>query len=235
MNIDEQQRVLHSPFDVETHKKTFKNYLEVMIDEDGVVHYAVPSHHLYALNEVLKLGYSMEDIPVHYITRELCLMSRNVAVWNDCIVGVLNEKQRQTLQMLADEGLFNDRYDVLKPRKLEGMKEAIADFFTNAMDTIKEENIMTIVDSIKDRVNRVIGRIKDMYPTLENHDVVEINGVMYNINLDSVMDELNSMINIAKDVDSPYEVEMPEIYNDTNITTIGTLLGLESVFEQMEG
>lgn len=94
---------------------------------------------------------------------------------------------------------------------------------------------MNIVEVTKDRVNRVIGRIKDMYPTLENHDVVEINSVMYNINLDSVMDELNSMINIAKDVDSPYEVEMSEIYNDTNITTIGTLLGLESVFEQMEG
>lgn len=94
---------------------------------------------------------------------------------------------------------------------------------------------MNIVEVIEDRVNRAIGRLKDMYPTLENHDVVEINGVMYNINLDSVMDELNSMIDIAKDVDSPYEVEMPEIiYNDTNITTIGELLGLESVFEQME-
>lgn len=131
MNIDEQQKVLYSPFDVETHKKTFKNYLEVMIDEDGVVHYAVPSHHLYALNEVLKLGYNMKDIPVHYITQELCLMSRNVAVWNDCIMGVLNDKQKQTLQMLADEGLFNDRYEVLKSRKLEDMQEAIADFFTN--------------------------------------------------------------------------------------------------------
>lgn len=139
MNIDEQQRVLHSPFDVETHKKTFKNYLEVMIDENGVVHYAVPSHHLYVLNDVLKLGYNMEDIPVDYVTRELCLLSRNVAVWNDSIMGVLNEKQKQTLQMLSDEGLFNDRYEVLKPRKLEGMKEAIADFFTNTMDTIKEE------------------------------------------------------------------------------------------------
>lgn len=94
---------------------------------------------------------------------------------------------------------------------------------------------MNIVEVIKDRVNRVIGRIKDMYPTLENHDVVEINGVMYNINLNMVMDEVNSMINNAEDEDSTYEVEIPEIYNDTNITTIGALLGLESVFEQMEG
>lgn len=93
---------------------------------------------------------------------------------------------------------------------------------------------MNIAEVIEDRVNRVIGRLKDMYPTLENHDIVEINGVMYNINLNMVMDEVTSIVNNAKDVDSPYEVEMPEIYNDTNITTVGTLLGLESVFEHME-
>ena len=127
--MDEQQKVLHSPFDVETHKKTFKNYLEVMIDEDGIVHYAIPSHHLYALNEVLKLGYSMENIPVDYITRELYLISRHVAVWNDMIMGVLNDKQKQTLQMLADEGLFNDKFGALEMHQLEGMKESITDFF----------------------------------------------------------------------------------------------------------
>lgn len=94
---------------------------------------------------------------------------------------------------------------------------------------------MNIAEVIEDRVNRVIGRLKDMYPTLENHDVVEINGVMYNINLNSVMDEVTSIVNSAKDVDSPYEVEMPEIHHDSNITTVRTLLGLESVFENMEG
>lgn len=87
------------------------------------------SHHLYALNEVLKLGYSMENIPIDYITRELCLISRHVAVWNDMIMGVLNDKQKQTLQMLADEGLFNDKLGVLEMHQLEGMKESIADFF----------------------------------------------------------------------------------------------------------
>lgn len=40
----EQQRVLRSPFDIETHKATFVNYLEVCIDEGGTPHYAVPSH-----------------------------------------------------------------------------------------------------------------------------------------------------------------------------------------------
>lgn len=94
---------------------------------------------------------------------------------------------------------------------------------------------MNIAEVIEDRVNRVIGRIRDMYPTLENHDIVEINGEMYNINLNMVMNEVTSIVNSAKDVDSPYEVEMPEIHHDSNITTVSALLGLESVFEKMDG
>lgn len=33
------QRVLHSPFDIDTHKKTFHNYLEVVLDEVGRSNY----------------------------------------------------------------------------------------------------------------------------------------------------------------------------------------------------
>ena len=36
--------ILNSPFDMEIHKKTFINYLKVVILEDGTVEYAVPSH-----------------------------------------------------------------------------------------------------------------------------------------------------------------------------------------------
>ena len=35
---------LYCPFDIEKHKKTFINYLEVVILEDGNIEYAVPSH-----------------------------------------------------------------------------------------------------------------------------------------------------------------------------------------------
>ena len=38
------QEVLHSPFDIETHKETFVSYLEVVISPEGVVEYATPSH-----------------------------------------------------------------------------------------------------------------------------------------------------------------------------------------------
>lgn len=39
-----EERVLHGPFDLATHKATFVNYLEVVITEDGTIIYAVPSH-----------------------------------------------------------------------------------------------------------------------------------------------------------------------------------------------
>lgn len=42
--MDNEQIVLNGPFDIETHKKTFKNYLEVIILENGRIVYAVPSH-----------------------------------------------------------------------------------------------------------------------------------------------------------------------------------------------
>lgn len=35
---------LRSEFDIEQHKKTFIHYLEVVIDENGEIMYAAPSH-----------------------------------------------------------------------------------------------------------------------------------------------------------------------------------------------
>lgn len=35
---------LHSDFDIEKHKQTFVHYLEVVIDREGRIAYAVPSH-----------------------------------------------------------------------------------------------------------------------------------------------------------------------------------------------
>lgn len=35
---------LYSEFDIEQHEKTFAHYLEVVIDENGRIMYAVPSH-----------------------------------------------------------------------------------------------------------------------------------------------------------------------------------------------
>lgn len=35
---------VYSKFDLEKHKQRFENYFEVIIEEDGMIHYAVPSH-----------------------------------------------------------------------------------------------------------------------------------------------------------------------------------------------
>ena len=43
-SYERMQEVLHSPFDIETHKQTFVSYLEVVISPEGVVEYATPSH-----------------------------------------------------------------------------------------------------------------------------------------------------------------------------------------------
>lgn len=51
-----QDEVLHSPFNIETHKKTFVNYLEVVITSDGVIHYAIPSHQEFCINYAIQLG-----------------------------------------------------------------------------------------------------------------------------------------------------------------------------------
>ena len=40
---------LYSEFDIEQHKKKYINYLEVLIEENGHVIYAVPSHQELAI------------------------------------------------------------------------------------------------------------------------------------------------------------------------------------------
>ena len=109
-----QQRVLHSPFSIETHKATFVDYLEVCIDPCGVVHYAVPSHQEWMLNEYMKMhDCTREEAynsvpPEHYydLMEWLTKETMSIAVWNDCIIGKPNRFQRITLSELFREGLY---------------------------------------------------------------------------------------------------------------------------------
>ena len=41
---------VHSEFDLKKHKEKFINYLEVVIEPNGKIHYAVPSHQLFLEN-----------------------------------------------------------------------------------------------------------------------------------------------------------------------------------------
>lgn len=45
--------ILRGPFDIETHKGAFVHYLEVCIDRDGVIRYAVPSHQRWLLERFM--------------------------------------------------------------------------------------------------------------------------------------------------------------------------------------
>lgn len=100
----EQQRVLRSPFDIETHKATFVNYLEVCIDEGGTPHYAVPSHQEWLVRELMRLrgfveqGQAWDVLPACGCMDALCEMTRCVAVWNDCALGRCNARQRLALR-----------------------------------------------------------------------------------------------------------------------------------------
>ena len=99
---------VYSKFDIDKHAEHFINYLEVVIDEDGEIHYAVPSHQMFMEN-ILKrnVGESafnqmiMEDKSAwtDYLSI-LCKYSNYVPVSNEFYYGNPNEKQLHILQQL---------------------------------------------------------------------------------------------------------------------------------------
>lgn len=123
MDYKEQQKVLHSPFDIETHKKTFINYLEIIIDSEGVCHYAVPSHNGALEKRVLdKYHIEYDEWDFYGKASQLCPRDRwcdyqewlceetgCIMVWgksNSRIEGIPNDKQLATLEILRKEGLY---------------------------------------------------------------------------------------------------------------------------------
>lgn len=107
---------VYSEFDLEKHKATYTNYLEVLIDETGKVMYAVPSHQEKAIQIACeKLEISREELkqmcPRKYwcdFMKWLCLITGAVAVWNDtCVCGNHATKaQAATLRRLKLAGVY---------------------------------------------------------------------------------------------------------------------------------
>jgi hypothetical protein len=106
---------LHSEFNISLHKKKYINYLEVIIDNDGIVRYAVPSHSEKLINIILKTMnidrttlYDMVPKEYYFNMLEwLCMKAKAVAVWtNGVCYHYINEKQIETLQKLKEEGLY---------------------------------------------------------------------------------------------------------------------------------
>lgn len=120
------QEILHSPFDMEIHKKTFIHYLEVVILEDGTIEYAVPSHSKKLekmvckkhnlkwnddyLNSMELYGHYQKLIRDNILWIDwldwLIAESSCICVWNDMHKGKPNEKQLETLKALKDYGLY---------------------------------------------------------------------------------------------------------------------------------
>lgn len=109
-----EQDVLHMPFDIERHKETFTNYLEVVIRQDGTVQYAVPSHTekmVLVLRAQMGLDRRgvMDACPRDFYgayLEWLALKSGCIPVWNTFYVGLPSPAQMETLKALRDAGLY---------------------------------------------------------------------------------------------------------------------------------
>lgn len=116
-DMDVKYDVLHSPFDVNVHKKTFICYLEVIIRPDGTIEYAVPSH-MMKLTEIY--GKTSEEMfedyyasgtvgtildPVEWI----CKQTGCISVWTDGYSGHANAIQKRALLMLKNNGVYGGR------------------------------------------------------------------------------------------------------------------------------
>lgn len=106
---------VYSDFNIEQHKKTFIHYLEVVIDENGRIMYAVPSHQEMLIKLACeKLNVTREELnaicPQEYyfdLMKWLCKISGACAVWEKFIqADKPTEQQVKTLQMLKDSGLY---------------------------------------------------------------------------------------------------------------------------------
>ena len=87
----EEQYSLYSQFDIEKHKATFVNYLEVIISADGTVAYAVPSHQEFLIKAACqKYGWTRAELneacPREYwfdFLNWLCIVTGSMAIWEE--------------------------------------------------------------------------------------------------------------------------------------------------------
>ena len=110
----EQEATLNSPFSFERHKRTFQNYFEVVILEDGTIEYAVPSHQekLIAL-ACERLHCTRDELsercPYEYYCDYnvwLAMQAHAICVWDAFAQGVFNDAQLESLKRCKKEHLF---------------------------------------------------------------------------------------------------------------------------------
>lgn len=114
-SYEKQNEVLHSEFSIKTHKETFVNYLEVVIDKNGIVYYTVPSHQEILIQIACRnLNISREELynlcPEEYHCDFLVWLLKITGyciVWNNLSSAYeYTSKQIDKLKELKNEGLF---------------------------------------------------------------------------------------------------------------------------------
>lgn len=110
MNYD-----MHCEFDIQMHKQTYVDYLEVIITPDGTIHYAVPSHAKYLENIAMaQLNVTHEQLcdmcPREYmfaVVEWLVQITGCISVWtNGVVYHNITDRQYKTLQDLRVAGLY---------------------------------------------------------------------------------------------------------------------------------
>lgn len=107
---------LYSEFDIEMHKQHFTDYLEVLIEADGHIVYAVPSHIQKAiLLACRKLRITPEQLndlcpPEYYADFDTWVLRQTnaIMVWNNFFKGESPTiQQRNSLRKLKLAGLYH--------------------------------------------------------------------------------------------------------------------------------
>jgi hypothetical protein len=119
--VDIQQKTLREPFDINTHKDVFIDYLEIVILSDGTIEYAVPSHleklfqiacDKYKTTKESLLKTFQEESRTNGICGDidpfesLMRMTGAIPVWNMMHMGTCNEAQAASLDKLRQERLY---------------------------------------------------------------------------------------------------------------------------------
>lgn len=135
-NAHNAQEVLHGTFDAELHKRTFIDYLEVVISPEGVVEYAIPSHsekllqiymQKYSIDRETAL-YNLSLSGIGYI-ESLSEATGYISVWNEAYITGCKPTQQQLnkLKTLKIQGLYRGRIDDIYTEKQKMLGEFIND------------------------------------------------------------------------------------------------------------
>ena len=110
---------VYSPFDLEKHKEIFQNYLEVIIEPNGAVHYAVPSHQEFLIKYICDKGQITRDqlnnlCPESYygdFVRWLCMVSGCISVYEKFYVAGddLTYQQHKIMKELYNAGVYKGK------------------------------------------------------------------------------------------------------------------------------